>query len=103
MRKWQAITGVATIALTGWATPASANTVTDWNALALQCITRGGPGALLDISLVQAAMHDSIQAIDGQYEPYLATPAAHGGESSDASADSQGGATTGGPSSRRGM
>jgi hypothetical protein len=85
MRKWQAVTGLA-IAWTGWATPASANTVTDWNALALQCITRGGPGALLDISLVQAAMHDSIQAIDRRYEPYLATPAAHGEESSDAAA-----------------
>jgi hypothetical protein len=86
MRKWQAITGVATIALTGWTAPASANTVTDWNSLALGCITRTGPATGLDVALVQLAVHNAIQAIERQYEPYLAAPTATGGESSNAAA-----------------
>jgi hypothetical protein len=71
-------------------TPAHANVVAEWNALAVQCISVGaaplapsrpGPPGLLDLVLVHAAMHDAIQAIEGKYEPYLATPTATGNES----------------------
>jgi hypothetical protein len=58
-------------------TPASAGVVTDWNAITLRCNqggptppNRAGPPGLLDIALVQAAVHDAIQAIEGRFEPY---------------------------------
>jgi hypothetical protein len=66
-----------------WAVPAHATAVSDWHALAVQCISanRAGPPALLDFALVQLAVHDAVQAIEKDYEPYLATPAATGKES----------------------
>ena len=66
-------------ALDAWA-PARADAVTDWNAIALRCVqvpvapepapNRGGPPGLLDIALIQAAVHDAIQAIQGRFEAY---------------------------------
>jgi len=51
---------------------ARADAVTDWNAITIPAVGTGRPGALggLDIALVQAAVHDAVQAIDGRYEPY---------------------------------
>jgi hypothetical protein len=69
-----------------YAPPASANVVTEWNALALSCIPRGGPATGLDVALVQAATHDAVQAIEKRYEPYFSTPAASGSESKAAAA-----------------
>jgi hypothetical protein len=86
MRNRQAFTGLAALTMTGWCATASGNVVTDWNALALQCIPRTGPSGPLDIALVQAAVHDAVQAIEHQYEPYRAAPAASGTESSEAAA-----------------
>ena len=60
--------------------PAHADAVTDWNAIAVRCAqvpvapattpNRGGPPGLMDIALVQAAVHDAIQAIQGRFEAY---------------------------------
>ena len=86
MTRLRGITGIATCLIAGWTAPASADAVTEWNALALGCITRPGPTGLLDLALVQAAVHDAVQAIEGKYEPYLATPAATGKESIGAAA-----------------
>ena len=86
MTRLRGITGIATCLIAGWTAPASADAVTEWNALALGCITRPGPTGLLDVALVQAAVHDAVQAIEGKYEPYLATPAATGKESVGAAA-----------------
>ena len=72
---------VATLLAASWVAPASANVVTEWNALALGCIARGGAANALDVALVQAAMHDAIQAIEGRYEPYKSSPPATGNES----------------------
>src|SRR5262245_2609123 len=69
------------------ATASDANVVTEFNALAVQCIStatppaRGGPPGLLDLALVHAAMHDAVQAIKHDFHPYFATPPATGGES----------------------
>jgi len=76
------------------ATSAHANVVTEWSALAVQCVavgiptatpplapSRGGAQAFLDLAIVHAAMHDAVQAIERKYEPYLATPTATGRES----------------------
>jgi hypothetical protein len=50
-----------------------ADVVTDWNAIAVQATVTGvrpGPTGVLDIAMVQAAVYDAVQAIEGQYEPY---------------------------------
>ena len=60
-----AASGLAACLLVGtWLQPASANVVTEWNALALGCIPRGGPATALDVALMQAAVHDAVQAIE---------------------------------------
>src|SRR5690348_7917478 len=69
------------LAAAAWVAPASANVVTEWNALALSCIPRGGPANAFDVALVQAAVHDAVQAIEHRYEPYFSTPSAVGTES----------------------
>jgi len=74
------------LAAATWVAPASANVVTEWNAIALSCIPRGGPANAFDVSLVQAAVHDAVQAIEHRYEPYFSTPPAAGTESKAAAA-----------------
>jgi len=78
--------GLVCLTAASWVAPASANVVTEWNAIALSCIPRGGPANALDVSLVQAAVHDAVQAIEKRYEPYLSSPAAVGTESKAAAA-----------------
>jgi hypothetical protein len=57
------------------ATPASvsADAVADWNGIAVQATLTGarpGPIGVLDIAMVQAAIYDAVQAIEGRFEPY---------------------------------
>jgi hypothetical protein len=50
-----------------------ADAVLDWNAIATQTILAGGrpgPSLVLDFAVVQATVHDTVQAYDKQYEPY---------------------------------
>jgi hypothetical protein len=52
-----------------------ADTVTDWNRIAVQeVITAGtarpGPSGALDLAMVQLAVYDAVQAIVGEYQPY---------------------------------
>jgi hypothetical protein len=61
----------------GWGLPAQADVVTDWNGVAVGCVqgppsppNRAGPPGLLDIALVQLAVHDAVQAVQGRFEPY---------------------------------
>jgi len=80
---------LAFCAILSWAPLAQANVVSDWNALAVQCISTATPpgrGPLLDLAIVHAAMHDAVQAIDKKFEPYLARPHATGNESRAAAA-----------------
>jgi hypothetical protein len=58
-------TGAITIACIACWPTVHADVVTDWNAITVSCVQggahpakRSGPGGLLDIALVQAAMHD---------------------------------------------
>ncbi len=62
---------VASIAL-GFAASAQADVVTDWNARTVSCASanRAGVPGLLDIALVQAAVHDAVQAIQGRFDAY---------------------------------
>jgi hypothetical protein len=59
----------------GWAVPARADAVTYWNDVAVQAVTSGRPGGqgFLDVALVQAAVHDAVQAIQRRFQPYHAT------------------------------
>ena len=65
--------------------PALADVVTDWNTIALQTTfvsavpPRPGPSGILDLAMVQAAVHDAIQAFQQRFEPYaVAIPNASG-------------------------
>jgi hypothetical protein len=66
------------------ASPAAvrADAVTDWNAIAVQATITGarpGPTGVLDLAVVQAAVYDAVQAIEGRYEPYhVVIPGASG-------------------------
>ena len=59
----------------GATAPAYADAVTDWNAITVDAVTAGRPGpgpiGVVDIALVQIAVHDAVQAIERRYEPYL--------------------------------
>ena len=83
-----ALAGLACLAAASWTAPASANVVTEWNALAWTCPpVRLGPGAILDVGvLAQAAVHDAVQAIEKRYETYKPAVPANGSESKAAAA-----------------
>ncbi|HEY0788721.1 MAG TPA: vanadium-dependent haloperoxidase [Thermoanaerobaculia bacterium] len=71
------------------AATAVANPVVYWNEVTMQAMTAGRPGppGLLDAAIVHAAMHDAVQAIEGDYEPYFfSDPSAAGVGSADAAA-----------------
>ncbi len=68
----------ATSLLGGSARFVQADVVTDWNAIAVQALgaatpPRPGPVIFLDLAIVQAAVHDAVQAIDKRFEPYHVT------------------------------
>jgi hypothetical protein len=55
--------------------PASADVVTDWNAITVATLGaagRGAPLAFLDTAMVHLAVHDAIQAYQHRFEPYNA-------------------------------
>lgn len=55
-----------------WTASVHADTVTDWNEIAVKAAAAGRPGppGLLDLALVHAAAHDAVQAIEGEFEPF---------------------------------
>ena len=63
-----------TLALTlAGAITARADAVLDWNLIASNTIaaaSRPGPTGALDFAIVQAAVHDAVQAYDKEFEPY---------------------------------
>jgi hypothetical protein len=86
MTRTKCLSAFAASAFAVLSAPVQADAVTEWNALAIGCANRAGPTVLLDLALVNAAMHDAIQAIEKRYQPYLATPPANGTESRAAAA-----------------
>jgi hypothetical protein len=75
------VTAVALVVLGGASTPAHAqsagNAVSDWNAIAATAAA-GQPAHVqpLTLGMVQGAVYDAVNAIDGGHQPYLAAPAA---------------------------
>jgi hypothetical protein len=54
-----------------WSAPVRADVVTDWNARMVSlALARPGPSGILDFAVVNAAMHDAIQAFEKRFEPY---------------------------------
>src|SRR5215207_7656895 len=49
-----------------------ASAVLDWNQITVDAVTVGRPGpiGMVDIALVQVAVHDAVQAIEKRFEPY---------------------------------
>lgn len=78
MRTIGRLSGAIAALSLGWWPAAHADVVTDWNEITVKCVQgssefagkRSGPAGLLDIALVQAAVHDAVQAIQGRFEPY---------------------------------
>ena len=92
LKSWVAASALC-VAANMFPSPAVAGVVTDWNAIALRCTQGGptppnrpGPPGLLDIAVVQAAVHDAVQAIEGRFEPYHYDNAARRGIGSVAAA-----------------
>lgn len=70
-RQW-VIAALGACGFIGLAAPAWGDAVTDWNEIAQAAIVTGRPGPIgvMDSALVQVAVHDAVQAIDGRFEPY---------------------------------
>ena len=82
MTKLRNVTGLVVLVCLGWAAPAHADVVSDWNQVIVLYVGggpgtppnppvgRAGPPGLLDIALVHLAIHDAVQAIEGRFQPY---------------------------------
>lgn len=70
------LAGLILCGLLGGAGPACADAVVDWNQITVDAVTVGRPGpiGLVDIALVQVAIHDAVQAIEKRFEPYHFEP-----------------------------
>lgn len=75
------IAATGLLCLTAAAAPADADVITDWNAVTVSCgqgppspPNRVGPPGLIDIAVVQLAVHDAVQAIEGRFETYQYNP-----------------------------
>jgi hypothetical protein len=87
-----AAVAVAVGVLSGLSAPArsepAGNAAIEWNAIASTAImsTAGQPphAAVLSLAMVQGAVYDAVNAIDGGYEPYLVAPPADSGDSKEA-------------------
>jgi len=68
----------------------SSAAVLDWNVnatTAIVTVAKQPPAAaILSYAMVQGAVYDAVNAIDGSHQPYLAAPAADGSESKSAAA-----------------
>ena len=80
---------VAAAVVAGLGAPAVArgDAVTEWNINASSAIFAAGPTAhasTLSFAMVQGAVYDAVNGIEGGYQPYLVKPAASPGDSKDA-------------------
>src|SRR5262245_66674807 len=90
-RRVSVVVVAAALALGGTSATAQAqstgNAVTEWSAIAATS-TAGQPAHVqpLSLAMVQGAVYDAVNAIDGGHEPYLAAPAADPSDSKPAAA-----------------
>ena len=71
-KNMSALIACGILGVLGAGAPAYGDAVTDWNAITLDAVTAGRPGpiGMVDVALVQIAVHDAVQALDRRYEPY---------------------------------
>jgi hypothetical protein len=72
MKKFGDMTRAVVLASLAWSGIASADVVTDWNAIILASTGPGRPGpvAFHDMAVAHLAMHDAIQSYERRFEPY---------------------------------
>ena len=83
---WLALIAALLVSL-GAPAAARADAVTQWNINASTAIFAAGPTAhasTLSFAMVQGAVYDAVNGIDGGYQPYLIKPVADPGDSKDA-------------------
>jgi hypothetical protein len=78
MMKPHRLVGLVVCGWLSWTGTVHADAVTDWNVIAVQALAtaappRPGPVRFLDLAIVQAAVHDAVQAIDRRFKPYHTT------------------------------
>jgi hypothetical protein len=66
---------VITLAAVSWWQIARADAVLDWNAIAVDTVSKAAPPrpvpvSFLDMAVVQAAVYDAVEAIGGKFKPY---------------------------------
>src|ERR1700739_591800 len=74
------LNGVTTVPVVVWARVswwhvAHADAVLDWNAIAVDTVSKAAPPrpvpvSFLDMAVVQAAVYDAVEAIGGKFKPY---------------------------------
>jgi hypothetical protein len=78
---------VAAFIVVGSPSIARGDAVSDWNITATSAIFAAGPtphASTLGFAMVQGAVYDAVNAIDGGHEPYLVKPPASPGDSKSA-------------------
>ena len=81
------IAAVAVVASLLAPAAARADTVTEWNAIASTAIAAQPPhAAVLSFAMVQGAVYDAVDSIDGKHRSYLNVPATDPWDSQDAAA-----------------
>src|SRR2546428_1573990 len=88
MRIWRSETcaWMLGLLLVASVTSASADVVTEWNAIAAEIASKlpGPPPAVRTMAIVQVSVFEAVNAITGRYEPFRLTMAAGAGASVDA-------------------
>jgi hypothetical protein len=83
------VAALAAVVSLAWPAAARADAVLDWNVNATEAIL-GAPQppqvSALTYAIVQGAVYDAVNAIDGGHRPYLGAPAANPWDSQDAAA-----------------
>src|SRR2546426_8647863 len=87
MRIWRSETcaWMPGLLLVASVTSASADVVTEWNAIAAEIASKlpGPPPAVRTMAIVQVSVFEAVNAITGRYEPFRLTMAAGAGAAAD--------------------
>ena len=77
---WSEIASAVVVALAAWSLPvaARADAVSDWNVIANTVVianaARPAPASIIDVTYVNAAIYDAVNAIDGGYSVFAVAP-----------------------------
>src|SRR5438034_4016495 len=83
------VAALAAVVSVAWPAAADADAVMDWNVHATTAILSAPQSpqvSALTYAIVQGAVYDAVNAVDGGHRPYLGAPAANPWDSQDAAA-----------------